>query len=39
VDERVHVPAGGDRFQEHRKVLGTRRIDYEEGKETLRRPV
>ena len=28
MDERVHVPAGGDRFQEHREVFGTRRIDY-----------
>jgi len=28
VDERVHISAGGDRFQEHRKVFGTRAIDF-----------
>jgi mannose-6-phosphate isomerase-like protein (cupin superfamily) len=28
VEEGVHVPAGGDRFQEYREVFGTRRIDY-----------
>jgi hypothetical protein len=29
VDETIHVPAGGDRFQEHREVFGSRRIAYE----------
>jgi mannose-6-phosphate isomerase-like protein (cupin superfamily) len=24
----ISIPAGGDRFQEHRKVFGTRSIDY-----------
>jgi mannose-6-phosphate isomerase-like protein (cupin superfamily) len=28
VQEGVYVPAGGDRFREHREVFGTRRIDY-----------
>jgi len=28
VDERVHVPVGGDRFQEQRKVFGFRGIDF-----------
>jgi quercetin dioxygenase-like cupin family protein len=28
VDERVHVQAGGDRFQEQRKVFGSRVIDF-----------
>jgi mannose-6-phosphate isomerase-like protein (cupin superfamily) len=28
VDEGIHVPAGGDRFELHREVFGTRRIDY-----------
>jgi len=29
VDETVYVLAGGDRFQEHREVFGSRRIAYE----------
>ena len=28
MDARVHVSAGGDRFQERRKVFGTRAIDF-----------
>jgi quercetin dioxygenase-like cupin family protein len=28
VDEGVHIPAGGDRFQERRKVFGSRVIDF-----------
>ena len=28
MDERVHVAAGGDRFQERRKVFGSRVIDF-----------
>ena len=28
MDEGIHVPAGGDRFELHREVFGTRRIDY-----------
>jgi mannose-6-phosphate isomerase-like protein (cupin superfamily) len=28
VDKGIHVPAGGDRIQEHHGVFDTRRIDY-----------